>query len=226
MLSASFLIFMALAALGAYIATLFMYEWLGIVFGVLVTLIAIIPHRLGKRNTVLYLLSTSLNAVGIGLSISAYYVVTGTPLTPEAAFLPAAAVCLVFWLLNLLISVFGHKKLFLAAFGALIGLLIVLSAGLWIFAFSAEASFRFHALAPYASFCCFSLILLVFFLFVTGLSLGHPERVALRDVSFGSFGAFVVVTMVVIAIISEGDVVDGFDIADVTKKKKKDVVKR
>ena len=113
-------------------------------------------------------------------------------------------------LANLLISLFGKKKMFIMLFGIAVGILLILSVTFWIVRGGFLYSFEF-----------FASLLLLFFLSVTAITISSPERVALRDLSFGAFGSFVVAALVVIAILSEGDIVDGVDIADATKKGKK-----
>lgn len=47
-----------------------------------------------------------------------------------------------------------------------------------------------------------------------GISLNNTERKVLRDISFGSFGSFIIITIVVLCIISKGDALA--DIATIT----------
>lgn len=210
-LSLSFALFIVLFALSLYSATLFVYKWIGIIFGCAVILTAIIPHRLGKKNSAMYLLSISMNAIGTGLAVSAYYIVKEKPVSVTILLIMPVIAVLAYALVNLLASVFTHKKLVLSVFGVIFLALLVLFVVLWIKDGSFIASFGF-----------FNTLFLIMFLAVSSLTLGNPERVALRDLSFGAFGTFVIATLLVIAILSEGDVVDGIDIADVTGKNKKD----
>ena len=113
-------------------------------------------------------------------------------------------------LANLLISLLGKKKMFIMLFGIAVGILLILSVTFWI----VRGGFLY-------SFGFFASLLLLFFLSVTAITISSPERVALRDLSFGAFGSFVVAALVIVAILSEGDIVDGVDIADATKKCKK-----
>ena len=210
LLSGVFALFLVLVAISTYAASLFVYEWLGIVIGCVIILLAIIPHRLGKINSAAYILSVAMNGVGTGFAISAYYIVREKPVSvPGLIFVSLISVA-VYTLANLLISLFGKKKLFVMLFGIAVGILLVLSVVFWIISGGFLYSFGF-----------FSALLLLFFLSVTALTLLNTERLALRDLSFGAFGSFVVAVLVVVAILSEGDIVDGVDIADVTKKGKK-----
>ena len=55
------------------------------------------------------------------------------------------------------------------------------------------------------SFGFFSSLITLFYIMVMGISLNNTERKVLRDISFGSFGSFIIITIVVLCIISEGD---------------------
>jgi transposase len=62
----------------------------------------------------------------------------------------------------------------------------------------------------------------VFYLCVFGVTVGYDERSVWRDVSYGSFGTFVIVTVVVIVVLSGGDVLDGAGLdVDIGGKEKK-----
>ena len=205
-----FALFLALMSVSTYVAVQFVYEWLGILIGGVIILLAIIPHWFGKKNTAAYVLSVCMNAVGTGFAISAYYTVKGIATVIPALVFVSALTAILYGISNVLISVFRRKKLFVGFFGAVSGILLVFSLVFWII----DGNFIY-------SFGFFNILILLFFLSVTAISLDRPERVLLRDLSFGAFGSFVVATLIVVAILSEGDIVDGLDIADVTKKGKK-----
>ena len=209
-LSLGFLLFITFFSLSFYVSSLVFYKWLGIPFGCTLILFAIIPHRLGKKNSALYLASVSLNAVGTGFAVAAYYIVKAKPVTMPALVLVPLCVIGAYTLVNILISVFGHKKLFVSIFCSVFGIALAFCVVFWIIGGYFVASFGF-----------FNILFLEFFLAVSALTLGNPERAALRDLSFGAFGSFVVAVMIVVAILSEGDVIDGLDISDVTSKNKK-----
>lgn len=77
----------------------------------------------------------------------------------------------------------------------------------------------------FCGFACFSIIIAMFYTCVFGISVNRDERSVLRDISYGSFGAFVVITAAVIFLLTEGEVLDGLepDIADIgiSEKRKK-----
>jgi len=75
------------------------------------------------------------------------------------------------------------------------------------------------------SFGFFCSLISFFYLCVFGITVNHDERSVLRDISFGSFGSFIIITVVVIFILSEGEILEGLDGFDVgvgsSKSKKK-----
>lgn len=101
------------------------------------------------------------------------------------------------------------KKATITTAAIINGLLMAVAISLWILRDAGFYSFGF-----------FSLLISLFFLCVFGITIKHDERSVLRDVSFGSFGSFIILTVVVIAILSEGEILDGFA-PDVDKKSKK-----
>ncbi len=210
MLSGVFSLYIALVAISTYVASLFVYEWLGLIVGCVIILFAIIPHRLGKINSAAYILSVAINGIGTGFAISAYYIVKEKPVSIHTLIFVSLIAAALYALANLLISLFGKKKMFIMLFGITVGILLILSVTFWIIRGGFLYSFGF-----------FASLLLLFFLSVTAITISYPERVALRDLSFGAFGSFVVAALVVVAILSEGDIVDGVDIADAAKKGKK-----
>ena len=148
-----------------------------------------------------------MNGVGTGFAISAYYIVKEKPVSVSGLIFVSLIAAAIYTLANLLIYLFRKKNTFIMLFGIAVGILLILSVTFWIIRGGFLYSFGF-----------FTSLLLLFFLSVTAVTIDHPERVALRDLSFGAFGSFVVAALVVVAILSEGDIVDGVDIADATKK--------
>jgi hypothetical protein len=63
----------------------------------------------------------------------------------------------------------------------------------------------------------------LFYLCVFGITINHDDRSVFRDISFGGFGSLIIIAVVVIFIISEGEALDGLDFGggDGSKKSKK-----
>ncbi|HOB20423.1 MAG TPA: hypothetical protein PK830_02630 [Candidatus Atribacteria bacterium] len=72
-----------------------------------------------------------------------------------------------------------------------------------------------------SSYGLFALISASFFIIVNGLTINN-DRLVLKDISYGSFGAFIIITLTVALILSEGEILDGLDIpVEGSKKSKK-----
>lgn len=197
----------AVAALGGLIlstlaATAIFREWHGLAAGIVLMLAAIPFHCVGKKHPWGYAVSYLLNTVANGLSLSALYLTQGTEtdlyrMLPAA--LPAAGILL---LVYGMLQIFHKTKPVTVAVACVLnGLLTVAFAVLWILYGDLLFSFGF--------FC--SLIAL-FYLGVFGVTVNHDERAVLRDISFGSFGSFIILTVVVAVVLSEGDILDGLDV--------------
>lgn len=179
--------------------------WYGVLCGFLFMLAALICHRNGVHYRLLYACGLLLNTIGNGLSLSSLYVYESMSTDVGRnipGLLPAASLLLIGMLLLLLFPqrkkavVLGVSVLFFIALGACVfGILdtTVNSGVVW----------RFSA---------FALILAVmFFLTMASLS-AHSEFPALRAASFASFGVYLLITSIVIAVLSEGELLDCLDI--------------
>lgn len=72
------------------------------------------------------------------------------------------------------------------------------------------------------SFGFFCLLISIYSICVFSVTINHNERSVLKDISYGSFGAFVIITVVIIVILSEGDALEVCDLGvDVGGRKKK-----
>lgn len=177
-------------------------SWHGVVVGIVLTLIAIPFHRTGHSHSWGHVVSFLLTAVSNGFSLSALYrPPVNLSLLCRGAFPSVVilfAVCVVLFL-------FPKAKSAAITLGCLADMaLAVVSVVYWIKTGATDVSFAF--------FC--SLICL-FFLCVYGITANHEKRNVLRDISFGGFGAFVMLTVVVVFILSEGELLDGFGDLDV-----------
>lgn len=190
-------------------ATLICAKWYGLIIGIFLMLAAVPCHITGKKNRAGYLFSFVLNSVGNGFSASALYLQSDIPLPFVEALIPAVPAAGILLLVYLLLQIFSKTKRFTVTTAVIINcLLIAALVVLWIMKGPA-----------YFSFGLFCLIISLFYLCVFGITLGRDERSVLRDISFGSFGSFIILTVVVIFVLSEGEILDGFDI-DIPRGKK------
>lgn len=186
-------------------------EWYGLLIGAILMVIAVPAHILAKKSKLLYILSFALNTVGSGFAASAYYLEKGLNIIPESMFLPMLIPASVSFVTYLLIRIFPKiKKIVLTV--SIIGtfLMLIAFAVLWI-----KNGYEFY------SFAFFYTVFTMFYVIVNAVTVSYNENVVFRDVSLGSFGIFIIVALVVLFIITEGDILDGifdFGTVDVGKK--------
>ena len=213
-----FVVFLfSLIAIGIFIlitlfANFICQKWYGLIVGVLLMLSAIPFHIYGKKNKIGYFISFFLNTVGSGFSASAYYVRMDVSVNLYQMLLSAVPAIVVLILVYIMFQAFRKTKKMTMGIGATVNFLFLISSViLWIM-----------NNAGFFSFCFFCLLISLFYLCVFGITLNHEERFVLRDISFGSFGSFIIITIVVICILSEGEILEGLDI-DLGRKRKRKV---
>lgn len=174
-------------------------KWYGLIAGVIMMTAAIPFHILGKKNNIAYLFAILLNSIGAGFSASAYYIQRGITVDLQDMILSAGSAFSLLLLVYIVIQISPKsKKITLCAaviltFARLIAVLVR-----WI-----------RDDPAYYSFCFFCLLISLFYLCVFGVTVNHDERSLLRDISFGNFGLYVMITVVVIFILTEGEILDG-----------------
>lgn len=179
-------------------------EWVGeagVVLGLVVMVAAIPWHILGKRWKPMYVLSISFNVIGTALAISDYY--NYIHATPDwRAFLTAAAVPMAFLLLvTLSVRLFYNhsERVCTLALGLnlLLGIAYIV---FWIIQGGVFFSFGYFMMTVAFMYT----VALLFFL-------QEDRSSMMRYASFAGFGYLIVIAVVVIAIISEGGILDGLD---------------
>ncbi|MCL2487134.1 MAG: YfhO family protein [Oscillospiraceae bacterium] len=206
------LAFLGIMILSTQLSVIVCSEGYGIIAGIALMLSAIPLHIAAKKFRFLYLLSFLANAAGSGFSVSAVYLVKEIPVSLPGMMLSAIPAAAVLSFIYIMLRVFSKTKKFVLITAAAVNIaLAVIAAVCW-----SEID------AVFFSFGFFALLVSLFFLCVFGIAINHDERPVLRDISFGSFGSFIIVTVVVIIILSEGDFFDfdlGFDGRKKTKNK-------
>ena len=182
----------------------FVWTWHWLLAAVVVMMLLAIPcHIAGRKSQLLYLVSFLFNSIASGCSVSAYYAATHTAVTFVEMLLglvPAAAVLL---LAYAAIQIYSKTKRFaLTICTVLIVALLIVAVVFWAKGESQLFSFGF-----------FSLFIALFYIGVFGVTVNHDERSVFRDISFGGFGSFIILTVVVAVILSEGDILDGADLS-------------
>ena len=185
-------------------------KWFGVIVGIIFMFLAMLLHLLAKKWSFFYIFSFLFNFIGCGFSVSAYYLTKELPInffTLVIAAIPAGVILIFIYLMLQTFS--KTKKATLSMVTILNFVLLVVAVIYWIKTDELFFSFGF-----------FSLLIPLFFICVFGVAINHDERPVLRDISYGSFGAFVMLTVVVLVILSEGDVLEIGDLSIGRNKKK------
>lgn len=177
--------------------------WLTLIAAALMMLGAIPMHCAGMRpgrnapvRRWCWVVSAGMNALSGALAVAAFHLHTQRPaeLLPLLTGLLPGLILLT--LSALALSVFSAAK------KPLLILLAVADAALIVVQFV-------HPAGSWAA--VFGLLAALCGLLTLALNVGHKDRLLLRDVSFGSFGAAMLIGFVVLVVLTEGDVLDGLD---------------
>lgn len=217
----AFVVFLfAVISIGVFIistliSTAILKEWYGLIPGLILMILAIPFHWMGKKRKGGYLISFLLNSVANGCSVAAYYVSKNIALHIHSLFLGVLPALGVLLLAYFMLQTFHKTKRVTVTVACIInGVLTIALLVLWIIYGSTHFSFGF-----------FASLISFFYLCVFGITINHDERSVLRDISFGSFGSFIIITIVVIFLLTDGEILDGadfdFDIGGNGKKRKK-----
>jgi len=178
--------------------------WVMLALAAIIMLLAIPVHCRGlhrsrrdpkKRRPWCWVLSFLMNSVSCGVAASALFL----HLEQQAAFwemLPAmlpglAVMCTV----SLLLVCFpdGKKPILCLAAVAAVALIVL--------QFVLQGTWQ----------AVLGLIIALFYLFALWLTAGYEYRPVLRDVSFGSFGAAMMIAFVVLVVLSDGEALESLD---------------
>lgn len=203
---------LGILALSTQVAVVLCSKWYGIIVGICLMILAIPLHILAKRWMFLYAFSFLVNFIGCGFSVSAYYLTNGIAINLFeliVATIPAVAILV---LIYLMLGIYSKTKRTTLSIAAVLNFaLLVAAVVFWI-----------RTGGTFFSFGFFCLLVSMFSICVFGVTINHDERPVLRDISYGSFGSFVILTIVVIVILSEGDALEISDlgIEGLDRKKK------
>lgn len=208
------LVHIGIFVLSSLLASQIGHKWYGLALGIGIVLMAVaIPfHCKGKKKIWGYLTSFIINSIASGLVVSAYYLNNETTLDLYRLLMGAIPACAILFLVYLMLQCFQKTKKVTLIVAAIINAVLTVAATvLWIIHGNIVFSFGF--------FCS---LISFFYLCVFGISINHDERSVFRDISFGSFGSFIILCVVVIFLISEGDILDGIDFSgDGSSKRRK-----
>lgn len=205
----------SLAAMGIFIlstlfATSVCAKWYGLCVGIVLMLVAIPIHCRGKKSKLFYALSFLVNSVANGFSVSAYYVSKSIAVSVGEMLKASLLPVLILFLVYLIVQLFPKSKNVVCISAVVISCIaLVPLLVFWIRQGGVLFSFGF-----------FAVLLSIFSLCVMGVTASNKRNV-LRDISFGSFGAFVMISIVVLFILSEGEILEGFDVSGMDDGKNK-----
>ena len=174
-------------------------KWFGIIVGLSLMLVAIPFHFSGRLSRVGYVISFLLNSVGVGFSISTFY--TKFQLTPDLNSMFIASVigfCIV-----LIFGFMTHSE-YIKPYGKEIVSLIIIglyitSIVLWIQNDDIIYSLIFYYLH-------------IAYFYMVGMIISSNSLDDLtREMSIISFSAFLLISIVVLIVISEGEALEGLD---------------
>ena len=205
--------FIGVFVLSSLFATQICQKWYGLVIGIAMMIIAIPFHCNGKKVLWGYLISFIINSVASGFVASAYYLENKIVLDIYNLLIGAIPAAVIICLVYLMLQNFNKTKKVTITVAAIINAVITITAIVfWIMHGNVVFSFGF--------FCS---LISFFYLCVFGITINNDERLVFRDISFGSFGSFIIISVVVIFILSEGEILDGLDVGggDGSKKSKK-----
>lgn len=205
--------FMGIFVLSSLFATQICQKWYGLAIGIVMMIIAIPFHCKGKKVLWGYLASFLINSIASGFVVSAYYLKSERVLDICSLLIGAIPASAIIFLVYLMLQIFNKTKEITVTVAAIINTVLTITAIVfWIMHGNLVFSFGF--------FCS---LISFFYLCVYGITINHDERSVFRDISFGSFGSFIIISVVVIFIISEGEILDGLDFGggDGGKKSKK-----
>ncbi|MCI8497657.1 MAG: hypothetical protein HFE85_05340 [Clostridiales bacterium] len=182
----------------------------GLAVGIGMMTAAIPLHWLGRKGKrrCFYLPAILLNLCGSGCAIGTYYTCTGRTMEFSClwhVWFGYVALCLLLFFSYRFAS--RQRNAAMLSLGGLVPVMIV-SAVLWYFRPELEWSLL-----------SFLTLFLSFFLFAYIRS-AEKDRETLREISFASFGAFVLIWVAVATVLSEGEFLDVLDLPVGSRRKR------
>lgn len=194
-----------------YIVTL--DEWAGLIIGILLMIASIPIYFIAKRLPLLYFISFLINMVGVGFSITCYYIFKQYHLE-MIDFLTAFSVSMIVLIVFAVISstsIYKKHPIMYTIF------FILICFGVSLFLWLSEPCF---------SGLTFYYLNVAYFFMIGMIASSNDLRNLAKEMALVSFGAFVLVSIIVLLVITEGEALEGladfshFDI-DISSKKKK-----
>ncbi|MDO9629403.1 MAG: hypothetical protein Q7I99_05820 [Acholeplasmataceae bacterium] len=173
-------------------------KWLGLIIGVLFMMLGGIIYQYGEKFNLVYIFSFILNMIGVGLSITAYYILKAYALNFHdfyIAIVVSMAVLSGFGLLTFIPIVNRHLKISIAI---TIIIAFISSLVLWL---SVD---EFTGLSFY-------FLNVIYFFMVAMIGATNSLKDLNKEMAQVSFGSFILVSIIVLIILSEGEALNGLD---------------
>lgn len=174
-------------------------QWIGLIVGIGMMMVAILIYQLGKRSSFFYWMTFIINMIGIGLSITAYYVFKAYDLE-LIDFMTAIGVSMSLLIIIALITMMPmikkHQKIVISI---IILISFITSLILWL---SVDT---FSGLSFYY-------LNVIYFFMVAIIATTDSFKNFSQEMAWVSFGAFVVVSIIVLIILTEGEALSGVDV--------------
>lgn len=171
----------------------------GVMIGIVLMICAIPLHKFGEEYSFLYTLSFAVNTIANCFSVSAYYLTKKISINALDLIYASVPSIIILTILCLLLVLFKQRKKPIVFTILTINILLILaSIFFWVTKKSVIYSFGF-----------FSLLIALSYIAVFAL---NEERFnVFQSISFCSFGCFIIITIVVMVLLSEGEILSGFD---------------
>lgn len=177
-----------------------------LIIGVVLVVINVVIYQMGKTNRLLYLVATIINYTATGFSIFTYYNYKEITLSFNVVA-SALGVGVLYFLLFLILNQIKEIKHW-----AIIVMLIIISitttAALWISIGSTFYSLLFF-------------VLFISYFNIIAYRLIKTDDEIDKYVAFSSFGAYLLVSLVVLFVLSEGEILEGATVITGSGKNKK-----
>ena len=182
-------------------------QWSALLIGGGLMLATIPVHFKGRKNTNLYPISYCLNVISTGFSIAAYYTIRNVPFNYIQVLVATAAISLLLLLSAFLLRQEGSKRTSFVVINIISGSALIILALLWL---------TYETTTLY-SLSFFLLVYSLFYIFLFK-EINNQTNI-FHKLSSYSYTLYLVITVLVLAIITEGDLPFDLDLPERKRKK-------
>ena len=182
-------------------------QWSALLIGGGLMLATIPVHFKGRKNTNLYPISYCLNVISTGFSIAAYYTIRNVPFNYIQVLVATAAISLLLLLSAFLLRQEESKRTSFVVINIISGSALIILALLWL---TYETTILY-------SLSFFLLVYSLFYIFLFK-EINNQTNI-FHKLSSYSYTLYLVITVLVLAIITEGDLPFDLDLPERKRKK-------